>query len=382
METPLSKNEIIVAIDRAFRELESQKYALDQSAIVAITDIKGNIIYANEQFCQISKYGLEELLGKNHRIINSGYHPREFFQNMWQTISGGKVWKGDIRNKAKDGSLYWVATTITPFLNENNVPTMFVSIRFDITRQKKLESVLELRLKERDNMLQSLAVKNKQLEDFCYIISHNLRSPLSNLMLMLEMMEDTESETERKELFQKFRTVTDYLQETFDELVAAIQFQNINQSDYENIDLPQTVDHLREILGAEIEKSEVSIETDFSAYKEILYPKKYIESILLNLINNSIKYKSPDRKSKIRIASYIENGYKGILVEDNGLGLNTDVYGEKLFRMRQTFHKHPNARGFGLFMIKNQIESLGGHIKALGKVEEGLKVYADLIKIY
>src|SRR5687767_14044128 len=164
------------AISDSLRSLDEIRYALDQAAIVAATDHRGIITYVNDKFCEISRYSRDELIGHDHRIVNSGYHSKEFMRELWRTISQGSVWRGEIRNRAKDGSFYWVDTTIVPFLDGNGKPRQYLAIRYDISARKAAEAQLREQA--------ALA----QLGQLAAVVAHEVRNPLAGLRASLQVI--------------------------------------------------------------------------------------------------------------------------------------------------------------------------------------------------
>jgi PAS domain S-box-containing protein len=357
MIQPSGKKEIFHYLEKVFLDLEQQKIALDESAIVAITDIQGDITYVNDKFCEISKYSREEAMGQNHRIVNSGYHSPAFFTDLWRTISSGKIWRGDIQNRAKDGQLYWVSTTIVPYLNDKGVPYQYLAIRFDITKQKEMEN--------------DLIERTRQMEDFCFIVSHNLRAPLSNLVALTSLIEESDNFEDQKMLAKKLSKPLHMLNETFNELLESLQVKKDIHVEKEVIVFEDCLKKSMEIINPTLPETDYEIKADFNDLPEINYPKKYLLSYMHNLISNSIRYREPKRKLEICLRTYKKEGAMFMEVQDNGIGMDMKAHGKKLFGLRKTFHNNSDAKGFGLFITKTQVEALEGRINAQSELGKG-----------
>src|SRR4051794_36564292 len=156
--------------------LDDLRYALDQSAIVATTDTRGIITFVNEKFCEVSKYSSRELLGQDHRILNSGYHSKEFIRHLWVTIANGRIWRGEIRNRAKDGTYYWVDTTIVPFLDLRGKPYQYTAIRYEITARKRTEE----KLREQEALA--------RLGQMAAVVAHEIKNPIAGIRGALQVI--------------------------------------------------------------------------------------------------------------------------------------------------------------------------------------------------
>ncbi|MDP4174829.1 MAG: ATP-binding protein [Bacteroidota bacterium] len=340
--------------DTAF-ELTSIKYALDEAAIVAITDIKGTITYVNKKFCEISKYSSDELIGQNHRIINSGYHPKEFFQQMYRTIGKGNVWRGQIRNKAKDGTLYWVDTTIVPLKDRAGKPTKYLAIRFDISEQKKTEEILNQTLTKLEN-------SNKELEQFAYIASHDLREPLRMVTSYAQLIARRYREKldDEAEVFIKYLVDgTNRMQMLIDGLLlysrTTSKKNTLKQTDL-NVVLQEVLDDLK-----------ISIEEKHAEIKQgtlpnILADPIQIRQLFQNLISNAIKY-NKSQTPIVEISSQESLTDWCFSVKDNGIGIEQDQF-DRIFKIFQRLHRQEEfpGTGIGLAVCKKIIERHEGRI--------------------
>lgn len=351
----------------AINSLAAYQNAVNTAAIVSITDTEGRITFANDLFCEISKYKREELIGRNHRIINSGYHPAAFFQHLWHTIAAGNIWHGEIKNKASDGSCYWVDTTISPILNNDGSIARYLSIRRLITERKELEE-------ERERLIGDLMHKNNELMQFNYIISHNLRAPIANLIGLSALLADSaeEYDEELKFLCKNISRSVASIDEIIRDLTQVLSARTPLNETIEEISISDTIKSVENNLETQIKESgtRFTIEIDEDAMR-LNSIKSYLQSIFYNIISNAIKYGREGVAPAISIKVRRQNGWIVIKIADNGTGIDLDKFGTQIFGLYKKFDHKKEGRGLGLHMTKTQVESLGGRIEVESKPGAG-----------
>jgi PAS domain S-box-containing protein len=359
-------------LEAANKELADQKFAVDQHAIVAITDVEGTITYVNDKFCAISQYSRDELIGQNHRIMKSGHHPQEFFREMYQTIGDGKVWHSEVMNRAKDGSFYWMDTTIVPFAGAGGRPRRYVAIRADITERKQAEERLLQRTAE-------LEAANQELEAFTYSVSHDLRAPLRHISgfsaILLEEFGPTLDATAQHYLH-RIQEGTSKMGRLVDELLNLARVGR-HSLQLQITGLNSVVAEVMSILKPEMEGREVQWNVDDLPFVEC--DPTLIKQVFQNLMANALKFTRPRQRAAIEISHTEEAGQTVIMVRDNGVGFSMK-YADKLFGVFQRLHRTEDfeGTGIGLATVRRIIQKHGGKIWAEAELEKGAAFYFTL----
>ncbi len=346
-----------LALERSTRELASLRYALDQSAIVAITDRRGRITYANDNFCRIAKYPREALLGRDHRIVNSGLHPKSFFADLWATISSGRIWKGEIRNRAKDGTLYWVDTTIVPLRGADGRPERYVAIRHDVTERKRLEA--ELVRTAQTSLVGELAAG----------LAHEIKNPLAGIQGAVDILirrrapgdpEREALESVRHEVARIDATVRAILARTRPRPVERVEASLVDAARRAVLLIRDQV----ESMGREVRVALDAPPEDVVASIDVTQ----IEDAILNLVLNAAEAVDGDGRVDVRIRRDDETHEAIVEVEDTGRGIERgDV--ERIFE--PFFTTRPFGTGLGLAAVRRVVRAHGGRVSVASEPGRG-----------
>ncbi len=353
-------------LNSTLSELSDLKFAIDQSSIVAVTDRNGTITHANEKFCEISKYSRQELVGKNHRILNSGFHSSAFFANLWKTIFNGKIWEGEICNRAKDGSLYWVHTFIVPFRDSTGKPYQYVSLRIDITARKAM-------LLESAKLMasQQVAAQASQLKsEFMANMSHEMRTPLNAVVGMADLLSETSLTAEQRELTTVIKNSAMALANLINDV---LDFSKTSAGQVELRPAPFDLRVFFEELQYEnrwraVQKG-ISIGFTTNLTEPVLVSGDIgrIRQIVTNLVTNAVKFTNEGSVTVDMKVERVkgENVNVKVGVKDTGIGID-DWASPQIFRPffqadTSSTRRH-GGTGLGLSISKAFVEQMGGDI--------------------
>jgi len=272
----------------------------------------------------------------------------------------------------KDRSEVPVQLSITQIQDFDNKAIGYLVTAIDLSQIKQMQEQLIESNNNLNTLIKTLSKQNWQLSNFAHVVSHNLRSPVANLVLLQSLLTHSEDEDEKQLLLENLEIVVGHISETLNTLTDTIKIQESAKDDLVLVSFEEVLQKTKEILSGQIMENDFKITFDFKEVPSVNYKLDFMESVFLNLISNALKYKSFKRSPSIHIeSSVMENGNITLKFQDNGLGIDLEKHGSKIFGLNKTFHKHPEAKGIGLFIIKNQIESLGGNITVESEVNKG-----------
>ncbi|HUB27892.1 MAG TPA: PAS domain-containing sensor histidine kinase [Tepidisphaeraceae bacterium] len=344
---------------------EFYRVALNQLAIIAVTDHRGRITFANDQFCRISKYSRDELIGQDHRLVNSGHHPKSFFVELYHTITSGRVWRGEIRNRAKDGAIYWVDTLIAPFRGEDGQIKGYGAVRLDITERKAADERMRL-------ATQAAEEANRAKSQFLANVSHELRTPLNAIIGYTELMIDALADSKPDESFAvdlerihlSGRSLLALINDVLDlSKIEAGKTETAAQS----FDLRQLIQEVVAVIQHMAAKSRNRLDVVCPpAVGQIQTDRNKLRQSLLNLLSNAMKFTAGGIvRLQADRTSQADGDWVTIIVQDTGIGISPH-HVQKLFQpFSQADEKIANqfgGTGLGLAITRALCRKMGGDV--------------------
>lgn len=323
------------------------------------------IVFVNPAFTKMTGYKSNEVIGKSPTIFMTRNAIRNDIKKLAEALKKKEEFTFEALNHRKNNEEYWVNFTMIPITNKDNQHSHWISIQRDISVEKERE-------KEREQLISELTQNNKDLKQFSYITSHNLRAPLSNLTGLLNLIEDIPIENnDLKEIINGFSKSTGLLNETINDLVKVIIIKDSPSIEKEEIEIREVFENVFNQLSFLISLKKPIIKMDLDKAEKLNINKSYFESILLNLMTNSLKYMDNKRQLKINISSRNVGNTTIINFKDNGIGIDLNRNKDKIFGLYQRFHDYPDSKGLGLYLVKSQVESMGGTINVESEVGIG-----------
>ncbi|MDT0648618.1 sensor histidine kinase [Autumnicola edwardsiae] len=292
---------------------------------------------------------------EHHHIINAAFNKCELY---------GIPFKIELKMLTLYNREFWIRATGKPVYNQDQQIIGIRGVFQDIDENKTNDINLQ-------NSLDIIAAQNSRLFNFAHIVSHNLRSHSSNLSLVVELLKEADTDKDKLDLLDNVNYISENLDTAIAHLNDVVSIQTTLAKEKVKVKFDDALDFVLASISSLINRENAKIVAEFNSLKEILYIPEYLESILLNLVTNAIKYKQQGRRPVIYIQTYVSNGKEFMEISDNGIGIDLDQHGDKMFGMYKTFHQNPDAKGIGLFITKNQVEALGGSISVMSTVGIG-----------
>lgn len=352
-----------VHYEKTLKESQTRFKRLQEASFggIAIHD-QSVIIDANQGLSNMTGYLPEELIGMDG--VSNLIAP-EYFDVVRKNILSNYDQPYDVEGIRKDGTRFFLE------IHGKTIPYQGRTVRVtefrDITSRKTAEQQILEEKTRLTSIAQNLTRKNDQLEEFTQIVSHNLRSPVGNISTLLNLHDQATDETEKIEILGLLRQTSASLLATMQELNEVLKIKQTENIERQELKFADVFEKVVNMFHAKIIQSDASITCDFAAAPTVNYAGIYLESIFLNLMSNALKYRDNNKSAVVHFKTGMQDGTVILKVSDNGLGINLAKYGHQVFKMKKTFHAHPDSRGIGLFMVKNQIESMGGEINIESK---------------
>jgi PAS domain S-box-containing protein len=367
----------ILETDISLRKAEEDQLRMLESVVMHTRDmvlvldhntkqpIQKHIVFVNQSFERaMQKQASEVLYTSFYDLLQlEPYH--EAFRKIVSAFHDQESVSLDLEANSVKGGRFWLNIALTPLLDSEGVCTHWIAILRDVSSRMKREQ-------EREKLIKELTQNNLDLKQFSFITSHNLRAPLTNLLSIASLLEPTEQmDSDTVKLIDGFKTSTNNLNDILNDLIKIVLIKDSSKEGLQRLKLSEHLNKVVSLLNSQVQSSGMMISSDFSLADEVMFEPSYMDSIIMNLLSNSIRYAHPDRNPEVSLVSRKDDQFVELEYTDNGIGIDLQRYGHKVFGLYQRFSSNPEGKGIGLYLVHSQINALGGEISVASTLNVG-----------